>query len=41
MGPRMMMAMFARPVEGNPDQLQTEIEFREGGAIFANGQQIQ
>ncbi len=41
MGPRMMMAMFARPVEGNPDQLQTEIEFRKGGAIFANGQQIQ
>lgn len=41
MGPRMMMAMFARPVEGSEDQLQTEIEFREGGAIFANGQQIQ
>ncbi|TJZ92176.1 DUF2125 domain-containing protein [Paracoccus gahaiensis] len=41
MAPRMMMAMFARPVEGNPDQLQTEIEFREGGSIFANGQQIQ
>lgn len=41
MGPRMMMAMFARPVEGAEDQLQTEIEFREGGAIFANGQQIQ
>ncbi|CAM3163374.1 DUF2125 domain-containing protein [Paracoccus nototheniae] len=41
MGPRMMLAMFARPVEGNPDQLQTELEFREGGSIFANGQQIQ
>lgn len=41
MGPRMMLAMFARPVEGNPDQLETEIEFREGGSIFANGQQIQ
>ncbi|WP_411838056.1 hypothetical protein [Paracoccus sp. ME4] len=41
MGPRMMMAMFARPVEGAEDQLQTEIEFREGGSIFANGQQIQ
>ncbi|TGN57852.1 hypothetical protein E4L95_12920 [Paracoccus liaowanqingii] len=41
MAPRMMMAMFARPVEGNPDQLQTEIEFREGGSVFANGQQIQ
>lgn len=41
MGPRMMMAMFARPVDGDPDRLQTEIEFREGGSIFANGQQIQ
>jgi len=41
MGPRMMLAMFARPVEGDPDELQTEIEFREGGSIFANGQQIQ
>lgn len=41
MGPRMMMAMFARPVDGAEDQLQTEIEFREGGSIFANGQQIQ
>ena len=41
MGPRMMMAMFARPVEGAEDQLETEIEFREGGSIFANGQQIQ
>ena len=29
------------PGRGQPDQLQTEIEFREGGAIFANGQQIQ
>ena len=41
MGPRMMMAMFARPVDGAEDQMQTEIEFREGGSIFANGQQIQ
>lgn len=41
MGPRMMIAMFARPVDGAEDELQTEIEFREGGSIFANGQQIQ
>lgn len=41
MGTRMMLAMFARPVEGEPDRLQTELEFREGGSIFANGQQVQ
>ncbi|WP_410216322.1 DUF2125 domain-containing protein [Paracoccus sp. (in: a-proteobacteria)] len=40
MGVRMMMAMFARPVEGETDRLQTELEFREGGSIFANGQQV-
>lgn len=40
MGLRMMLAMFAKPVEGNPDQLTSEIEFREGGSIFANGQQV-
>jgi hypothetical protein len=40
MGMRMMMAMFAKPAEGNPDQLTSEIEFREGGQIFANGQQV-
>ncbi|MBM3603980.1 MAG: DUF2125 domain-containing protein [Alphaproteobacteria bacterium] len=40
MGARMMLAMFARPVEGNPEQLQTQLEFREGGSIFANGQQV-
>ncbi|MBK4217593.1 DUF2125 domain-containing protein [Paracoccus caeni] len=40
MGVRMMMAMFAKPVEGETDKLATEIEFREGGSIFANGQQI-
>ena len=40
MGMRMMMAMFAKPAEGNPDQLNSEIEFREGGQIFANGQQV-
>ncbi len=40
MGMRMMLAMFAKPVEGAGDQMQTQIEFREGGSIFANGQQI-
>lgn len=40
MGTRMMIAMFARPAEGNPDQLQTELEFRQDGSIFANGQQV-
>ncbi|MBU3029164.1 DUF2125 domain-containing protein [Paracoccus marinaquae] len=40
MGARMMLAMFARPVEGKPDELQTSLEFRENGSIFANGQQV-
>lgn len=40
MAARMMVAMFARPVADNPDQLQTEVEFREDGAILANGQQV-
>lgn len=40
MGARMMIAMFARPSEDNPDQLQTSLEFREDGSIFANGQQV-
>lgn len=37
---RMMLAMFAKPVAGEPDRMTTELEFREGGAVFANGQQI-
>ena len=40
MGARMMLAMFAKPAEGDPDHLQTKIEFKEGGSIFANGQQV-
>jgi hypothetical protein len=40
MGVRMMLAMFARPAEGDPETLTTELEFREGGSIFANGQQV-
>lgn len=40
MGARMMIAMFAEPVEGDPDNLHTKLEFKEGGSVFANGQQI-
>ncbi len=40
MGIRMMLAMFAKPVNDDPDNLRTELEFREGGSIFANGQQV-
>lgn len=40
MGARMMIAMFAKPVGDNPDQLQTKLEFKENGTIFANGQQV-
>lgn len=40
MGARMMMTMFAKPVDGDPDKLHSEIEFKENGSIFANGQQI-
>lgn len=39
MGARMMLAMFGKP-EGE-DILTSEIEAREGGSIFVNGQQIQ
>lgn len=38
MGFRMGLAMFARPGAG-PDELVSELEFRDGG-LFANGQQI-
>lgn len=40
MGTRMMMAMFARPVDGDENRLRTEMEFREDGSIYANGQQV-
>ena len=40
MGVRMMLAMFARPSQDDPEKLTTELEFREGGSIFANGQQV-
>lgn len=38
-GIRMMMAMFAKPAAGD-DVLTTDLEFKEGGSVFANGQQI-
>ncbi len=37
---RMVMALFARPGEG-PDELESTIEIREGGAVFANGMRLQ
>ncbi|WP_347311992.1 DUF2125 domain-containing protein [Defluviimonas sp. SAOS-178_SWC] len=39
MGARMMMGLFAVPT--GEDTLTSKIEFKEGGSIFANGQQIQ
>ena len=39
MGARMMMAMFGKP-DGD-DVLTSQIEAKEGGSIFVNGQQIQ
>ena len=40
-GLRMMLAMFAKVDANDPNVQTTDIEFKEGGAIFANGQQIQ
>lgn len=40
MGLRMMMGLFAKPVEGSEDTLETELVFKSGGQIFANGQRI-
>lgn len=39
MGAKMMMGLFAVPT--GEDTLTSKIEFKEGGSIFANGQQIQ
>lgn len=41
MGYRMMMGAFAKPVEGSDDKMTTDLEFKEGNQIFANGQRIQ
>ncbi|MFD1795137.1 DUF2125 domain-containing protein [Paracoccus aurantiacus] len=40
MGVRMMLAMFAKADPQNPEVMNTELEFKEGGQIFANGQQV-
>lgn len=41
MGARMMMGLFARPVEGAaPDTLESRIEVNEEGHVLANGQRL-
>lgn len=40
MSARMMLMMFAKPVAEGEDKLETRLEFKDGGAIFANGQQV-
>ena len=40
MGPRMMLAMFAKPVDGDADHLETKLEFKDDGSILANGQRV-
>lgn len=40
MGIKMMLAAFARPVDGDPEAMTTELEFKEDGSVFANGQQV-
>ncbi|WP_112872982.1 DUF2125 domain-containing protein [Paracoccus endophyticus] len=40
-GYRMMLAAFAKPAPEGGDALVSEFEFKEGGQIFANGQQVQ
>jgi hypothetical protein len=40
MGMKMMMGMFAKP-GAEPDSLESLIEFKEGGQVFANGTPLQ
>jgi Uncharacterized protein conserved in bacteria (DUF2125) len=40
MGARMMMGLFAKPVEGEPDTLTSTLEFKDKG-FYANGQRLQ
>lgn len=40
MGVRMGLAMFAKPVAEGEDKLTSQIEFKDGGSIFVNGQQM-
>ncbi|WP_299362325.1 DUF2125 domain-containing protein [uncultured Paracoccus sp.] len=39
-GLRLMLAMFAKPAPEGGDVLTTELEGREDGTVFANGQQV-
>lgn len=39
-GYRLMLALFARPAPEGGDAMVADFEFREGGQIFANGQQV-
>lgn len=39
-GMRMMLMMFAKPVDGQDDTLRTRLEMKEDGSIFANGMQL-
>lgn len=39
-GMRMMMMMFAKPVDGQDDTLTTQLEMKEDGSVFANGMQL-
>lgn len=39
-GYRMMLAMIAKPAPEGGDALVSDIEFKEGGQVFANGQQV-
>ena len=40
MGARMMMGLFAKPVEGEADTLTSTLEFKDKG-FYANGQRLQ
>ena len=39
-GMRMMLMMIAKPVDGQADALQTTLEMKEDGSVFANGMQL-
>lgn len=39
-GARMMLMMIAKPVDGQADALQTTLELKEDGSVFANGMQL-
>lgn len=40
MGARMMLTMFAKPSSEGEDKLTTDLEFKEDGSLFANGQKL-